>query len=72
MLGRVEIGRCLPFSVIGPNVNSPETKTFHGTGDFTVAPRFILAEDKEFSFIANCYIRRPTGSVLTGNGVTNL
>ena len=53
-------------------MTSPVTKTFRGTGDLTVAPRFLLAEDKEFSFTANCYIRCRTGSVLTGNGVTSL
>ena len=67
-----EIGWFLPFSVIAPDVTSLVTKTFRGTGDLTVAPRFLLAEDKEFSFTANCYIRCPTGSVLTRNGVTSL
>ena len=69
---RFEIGWFLPFSVIAPDVTSPVTKTFRGTGDLTVAPRFLLAEDKEYSFTANCYIRCPTGNVLTGNGVTSL
>ena len=69
---RFEIGWFLPFSVIAPDALSPTSETYRGTGDLTVAPRFLLAEDKEYSVTANCYLRCPTGSVLTGNGVTSL
>lgn len=69
---RFEIGWFLPFSAIAHDALSPTSERFRGTGDLTVAPRFLLAEDKKYSSTANCYIRFPTGSVLTGNGVTSL
>jgi len=69
---RFEIGWFLPFSLIAPNPASPATSTTRGTGDLTVAARFLLAEDKTYSLTANCYVRCPTGSPETGNGVTSL
>jgi hypothetical protein len=69
---RFEVGWFLPFSLISPDPRSPATAATRGTGDLTVAPRFLLAEDKEYSVTANCYIRCPTGSAETGNGVTSL
>ncbi|MGA0041224.1 MAG: transporter [Pirellulales bacterium] len=69
---RFEIGWFLPFTVISPDPQSPATAATRGTGDLTVAPRFLLAEDKTYSLTANCYVRCPTGSVETGNGVASL
>lgn len=69
---RFEVGWFLPFTVTSPDPRSPATAATRGTGDLTVAPRFLLAEDKHSSVTANCYVRCPTGSVLTGNGVASL
>ena len=69
---RFEVGWFLPFTLIAPDPRSPATASARGTGDLTVAPRFLLAEDKEYSLTANCYVRCPTGSTLTGNGVASL
>ncbi len=69
---RFEIGWFLPMSLIAPDPVRPAVASTRGTGDLTVAPRFLLAEDKTYSWTANCYVRCPTGSPLTGNGVTSL
>lgn len=69
---RFEVGWFLPFTLIAPDPRSPATASARGTGDLTVAPRFLLIEEKEYSLTANCYVRCPTGSTLTGNGVASL
>ncbi len=69
---RFEIGWFLPFTLIAPDPRSPATAATRGTGDLTVAPRFLLMEDKEYSITANCYVRCPTGTAETGNGVASL
>ena len=69
---RFELGWFLPFSVTAPNVLGPAETTLSGVGDLTVAPRFMLAEEKHFSVTANVYARCPTGAVGTGNGVASL
>ncbi len=69
---RFEIGWFLPFTLIAPDPRSPATAATRGTGDLTVAPRFLLMEDKEYSVTANCYVRCPTGTAETGNGVASL
>jgi len=69
---RFEVGWFLPFTLIAPDPRSPAAASARGTGDLTVAPRFLLIEEKEYSLTANCYVRCPTGSTLTGNGVASL
>ncbi|NDC53246.1 MAG: hypothetical protein EBZ74_02900 [Planctomycetia bacterium] len=69
---RFELGWFLPFTLTAPDPRSPATVSARGAGDLTVAPRFLLAEEKEHSVTANCYVRCPTGSTRTGNGVASL
>ena len=69
---RFEIGWFLPFTLIAPDPRAAATAATRGTGDLTVAPRFLLMEDKEYSVTTNCYIRCPTGTAETGNGVASL
>lgn len=69
---RFEIGWFLPFRLIAPAPSAPAVDTTRGTGDLTVAGRFLLAEDKAYSVTANCYVRCPTGTPETGNGVASL
>ncbi len=69
---RFELGWFLPFSVTSPNTLGPPEATVRGVGDLTVAPRFMLAEEKHFSVTANLYVRCPTGNGTTGNGATSL
>lgn len=70
---RFEIGWFFPFVVSAPNaLGKSPTNYYTGVGDLTIAPRFLLAEDKRYSVTSNLFVRVPTGNGLNGNGVASL
>lgn len=70
---RFEIGWFFPFVVSAPNsLGRSPTDYYTGVGDLTIAPRFLLAEDKRYSVTSNLFVRIPTGNVRNGNGVASL
>jgi hypothetical protein len=49
------------------------SNTYHGNvGDFVVSPRFLLSDNQDFSQVAECFVRTPTGSTVNGNGQSSL
>ncbi len=70
---RFEIGWFFPFVVSDPRSPGKSPTNYDtGVGDLTIAPRFLLAEDKRYSVTSNLFVRVPTGNGLNGNGVASL
>ena len=70
---RFEIGWFLPFVESSPNLTARNPRRYAtGVGDLTIAPRFLLAEDKHYTITTNLYARLPIGGVANGNGAATL
>ncbi|HET6882768.1 MAG TPA: hypothetical protein VFI31_21550 [Pirellulales bacterium] len=70
---RFEVGWFLPFVNSSPDLLAPNSnRTYTNVGDLTVAPRFLLAENRRYTVTSNLYVRLPTGNIQNGNGAASL
>ncbi len=70
---RFEIGWIVPFVNSAPDAAKAGPKNYMTDfGDLTIAPRFLLAEDKNYTVTTNLFIRTPTGDARIGNGAMTL
>lgn len=70
---RFELGWFVPFVVSAPDaLKAPSGANWTGFGDLTIAPRFLIAEDRRYTVTANLFVRTPTGDPRNGNGVASL
>ena len=70
---RLELGWFVPFVSSTPDP-SPGAGGRARTdfGDLTIAPRFLLAEDRRYTVTSNLFVRLPTGNARNGNGAASL
>jgi len=70
---RLELGWFVPFVTSAPD-GRPSARGANWTdfGDLTIAPRFLLAEDRRYTVTSNLFVRIPTGDARNGNGVASL
>ena len=70
------ISQRFQFLFIVPFVESNKggySNTYHSNFvDFAVSPRFLLSESQDFSQVAECVVRTPTGNTENGNGQATL
>lgn len=70
---RFEVGWFVPFVNSALDSSAPGTNRYWtDAGDLTIAPRFLLAEDRRYTITSNLFVRVPTGSVRNGNGAASL
>lgn len=70
---RFEVGWFVPFVISAPDASRPGSGAYRTNfGDLTIAPRFLLAEDRRYTVTANLFVRTPTGDARNGNGVASL
>ena len=70
---RFEIGWFLPFVVSAPDSLGRAPGSYATQfGDLTIAPRVLLAESEHYTLSTNLFVRTPTGTYHTGNGMTSL